>query len=275
MWRKVAAAVVTAIVHCVWSYSALAGGWQGDDVIGAEASSTTDGDEGSRDDDSVRCEWGGDAVYGAGTSYTHDLNTFIHADARLWRINYATGEAWVRSHRTCTQDGVVVSTSLGWRQVSAPDPRILAQSVYDEVVRQIPLPEPALSPVGPGFVNLGMWLAVVEPDPISLTATAGAVWATTSAELVSTTFDMGDGTIVTCEGAGDPIPDAARESIEASPTCGHTYTTLNSREPFDVTITSTWRVSWSGSGGVGGDLGTLDRTATLEYRVLEIQTVGS
>jgi hypothetical protein len=146
--------------------------------------------------------------------------------------------------------------------------------LYDEVVRQVPLPEPALSPVGPGFVNLGMWLGVAEPEPIAVTATAGSVWATTSAELVSTTFDMGDGTTVVCDGAGDPIPESELESLEPSPVCGHTYTGVNGRKPFVVTITSTWRVSWTGSGGAGGDLGSLDRSSSIEYRVLEIQTVG-
>ena len=166
------------------------------------------------------------------------------------------------------------ASALGWRRVVAPDPGVLAESVYDEVVRQVPVPEPELSPVGPGFVNLGMWLAVAEPEVVSVTARAGSVWATTSAALVSTTFDMGDGTVVICDGAGDPIPESKMDAVEASPVCGHTYTGVNGREPFVVTITSSWRVWWVGSGGAGGELGTLDRSSTLEYDVREIQTVG-
>jgi hypothetical protein len=175
---------------------------------------------------------------------------------------------------TCQRGGEVTFDGTDWRRVTAPDPRVLAESVHDEVVRQVPVPEPALSPVGPGFVNLGMWLAVAEPEPISVTATAGDVWATTSAELVSTTFDMGDGNVVECDGAGDPIPTSQLDTVEQSPVCGHTYTGHNDRAPFVVTITSTWQVSWVGSGGAGGDLGTLDRSSSHEYQVLEIQTVG-
>lgn len=203
------------------------------------------------------------------------MYVFAYIDQLYWRIRPSTGETWVQAWRVCTRDGEEVSSTLDWRRVTAPDPRVLAESVYDEVVRQVPVPEPALSPVGPGFVNLGMWLAVTEPAPISVTATAGSVWATTSAELESTTFDMGDGTVVVCDGAGDPIPESQMDSLEPSPVCGHTYTGINGREPFVVTITSTWRVSWNGSGGVGGDLGGLDRASTIQYEVLEIQTVGN
>jgi hypothetical protein len=109
---------------------------------------------------------------------------------------------------------------------------------------------------------------------VSVTARAGGVWATTSAELVSTSFVMGDGAEVVCDGVGDPIPASMMESLEPSPVCGHTYTSVNEREPFEVVITSTWRVSWVGSGGVGGDLGSLERESRLAYEVLEIQTVG-
>ena len=164
----------------------------------------------------------------------------------------------------CRRGDDVTFDGTDWRRVTAPDPGVLGESLYDEVVRQIPPPEPALSPVGPGFVNLGMWLAVTEPSAISATATAGDVWATTSAQLESTTFDMGDGTVVVCEGAGDPIPSSQLESTEPSSVCGHTYTDVNGREPFVVTITSTWRVAWTGSGGAGGDLDAC-RTDTLHH----------
>lgn len=250
-------------------------GWISDDGLGAGAGS---GDQ-TGDPDStapvVTCEWGGDQTfYGSGRTETVDY-VYAYIDQLSWRIRPSTGEVWVQSWRLCFEGDVLVSSTLDWRRVSAPNPRVLAEGVYDEVVRQIPVPVPALSPVGPGAVHLGMWLAVAEPAPISVTARAGDVWATTSAELVSTTFDMGDGTVVVCDGAGDPIPESQLDSVEASPVCGHTYTDHNDRTPFTVTITSTWRVAWTGSGGAGGDLGTLDRTSSLDYRVLEIQTVGS
>jgi hypothetical protein len=220
------------------------------------------------------CSWGVDQQYQKAGRSQIGRYVFAYVDLLWWRLDPSTGEAWVRSWKTCQRGGEVTFDGTDWRRVTAPDPRVLAESVHDEVVRQVPVPEPALSPVGPGFVNLGMWLAVAEPEPISVTATAGDVWATTSAELVSTTFDMGDGNVVECDGAGDPIPTSQLDTVEQSPVCGHTYTGHNDRAPFVVTITSTWQVSWVGSGGAGGDLGTLDRSSSHEYQVLEIQTVG-
>ena len=111
--------------------------------------------------------------------------------------------------------------------------------------------------------------------PISVTARAGNVWATTRGELVSTTFDFGNGDVVTCDGFGDPIPPSKADSIDESPVCGYTYRDVSPDGAYPLTITSTWAVSWVGSGGSGGDLGTLDRTTTVDYEVLEIQTVGT
>lgn len=265
---------LAALTMAALGETALADGFVFEDGVGASAESSSESTAGRSLESEVVCNWGDSpAYYRTGRSSSGEY-VYVFLDQNYWRLQPATGEVWVQTWRVCRRDGEVVSNTLAWRRVVGPDPRVLAESLYDEVVRQVPLPDPALSPVGPGFVNLGMWLAVVEPAPVSVTATAGSSWATTSAELESTTFDMGDGSVVVCAGAGDPIPPAQLDSLDPSPECGHTYTGVNGRRPFEITITSRWRVSWVGSGGAGGDLGTLDRSATLDYRVLEIQTVG-
>jgi hypothetical protein len=271
---------VTAVVVAVGGLlvgtatQAAPSGSVGGGGIGASAGSESPSEVPDTTNPATVCTWGADQLhYGSGRT-TSGGHVFAYIDQLYWRINPMTGEVWVQSLRVCRQEGVVVSTGLGWRRVVAPDPRVLGESLYDEVVEQVPVPVPALSPVGPGFVNLGMWLAVVEPERVSVTARAGSVWATTSAELVSTRFEMGDESVVVCDGAGDPIPVSALGSVEASPVCGHTYRGVNGGVPFEVTVTSTWRVWWVGSGGAGGELGTLDREAELDYEVREIQTVG-
>lgn len=274
---RLAVGVLLALGVALMGSDALAGpsGSVGDEGVAASAGTPTSvSDVPATTVPVVVCEWAADQEYYGSGRTDSGVYVYTYIDRLYWRIFPSTGEVWVQAWRVCRDGTEVVSSTLDWRRVVAPDPAVLAESVYDEVVRQVPVPEPALSPVGPGFVNLGMWLAVVEPAPISVTATAGGVWATTTAELVSTSFDMGDGTVVACDGAGDAIPPSEMESLEQSPVCGHTYTGVNERRPFQVTITSTWRVSWAGSGGVGGDLGTLERSSLLEYQVLEIQTVG-
>lgn len=262
---------VLLLCNSVWA----GGGIDGDSIV-ADVSSTAREVVPGPTVPPVICEWGSDQVHFRNGRSESGEYRYTYIDLLYWRFRPATGEIWVQSMRICRQDGVQVSSGLEWRPVSGPDPEVLADTLYDEVTEQVPLPRPDLSPVGPGFVNLGMWLAVEEPAPISVTARAGAVWATTTASLESTTFDMGDGTVVTCDGAGDPIPDSKLDSVDESDDCGHTYTTLGpDGEPFTVTITSTWHVTWVGSGGTGGDLGTLDRTSSVEYEVLEIQTVGT
>jgi hypothetical protein len=276
--RQLTLLAVLFVVSLGWPQSALAkpSGNSGTDGIGASAGSSTPSTSPVESTAPVvLCEWGSSPNYYSSGRSESGPYVYTYIDQLYWRIRPSTGEVWVQTQRICREGDQISSSTLEWRRVTAPDPEVLAQSLYDEVVRQVPVPEPALSPVGPGFVNLGMWLAVAEPPPISVTATAGTAWATTSAELVSTTFDMGDGTVVVCDGAGDPIPASEMESLEESPVCGHTYRGVNGREPFVVTITSSWRVSWVGSGGAGGELGALDRSSSLQYEVLEIQTVGS
>lgn len=257
------------------SQTVFADGFVFDDEIGAGVTSTTSDVVTSSTLPPVLCEWGADQLHYDGLRQEVGEYVYFFLDQRYWRMRPSTGEVWVQAWRNCYRGDELVSSGLEWRQVVSPDPEVLAEGVYDEVVRRIPAPVPQLDPPGPGFVQLGMWLAVVDPGPISVTAQVGGVWATTTASLVSTSFDMGDGTVVTCFGAGDPMPPSAAGSVEPSPECGHTYRHVNVGRPFPVVIVSTWRVWWVGSGGAGGELGSIDRPVAFDYRVLEIQTVGS
>ncbi len=148
-------------------------------------------------------------------------------------------------------------------------------ALYDRAVRDIDVPVPELSPVGPGYINLGMWMAVEDPGPYSVTASASpTTWVTVTAVLSETTFDMGNGEVVTCVGAGDPIPDNKLNSIEASRLCGYTFTARPDGNAVTITMTSSWSVSWTSSRGTGGTRAPISKSSTVEYQVLEIQTVG-
>jgi hypothetical protein len=200
---------------------------------------------------------------------------YFHIDARYWRAEPATGKLWVRATRICRQGDVQVSSDISWQLIGDPDPRIVADVLRDRQAKDLPLPDPELNPVGPGYVQLGMWLAVDDPGPESVTASATAgSWVTVTAQISETRFDMGNGDVVVCDGVGEPIPGWQLDSVDEGPNCGYTYRRLNDGEPYTITITTTWAVSFTSSRGTSGVLEPVTKTASFDYEVLEIQTVG-
>ena len=138
--------------------------------------------------------------------------------------------------------------------------------------RALVTPEATLSPPHRGIVNLETWLAVADPGPITVTAEVPGLSVTATAEIETTTWDMGNGDTVVCDGVGTPWTDGTDPSTPAP--CGYTYT-ARSTEPLQVTATLTWRASWQASDGTTGDLGTVDSAAfATAYPVHEIQTIG-
>jgi hypothetical protein len=194
----------------------------------------------------------------------------IWIDASWFRTSLSTGVFEQYMQRTCTPGGTVT----GWVPITDPDPRISIPETLVEVRRRVPAPAPDLSPTTRGVVNLGMWLAVQEPAESPVTARASAApgsWAETSATLQTTTFDLGNGDLVVCDGVGDPIPDSAKESIEPSPTCGYT---VRESGTLTITITSRWTVVSTTSNGDVVLQPDIVLSTTFDYRVIEIQTVG-
>ena len=206
------------------------------------------------------------------------LFEYRYIDQHFFRYRPSTGEAWIRMRYVCTDATGRTTTDYVWVGKADPDPRLLSESAFEQIKdKTVLVPVPALSPSSRGYVNLGMWLAIDEPreNPVSVTATAGNVSATTTAVLRQTLFDMGTGDPpIVCDGVGDPIPDDMLDSPEPSPVCGFTYVSTNDGVPYEVTVTAVWDVSWTSNIGLGGNLGVLERSTTVPYEVLQIQTVG-
>lgn len=199
-----------------------------------------------------------------------------YIDGTAYRISLTTNQVWARMYRSCTYpDGRVVSGNI-WVLVSDPDPVVFIDGTVDDVTRNVYAPRPALSPVTRGVVNLGMWLAVQPQVPVTAFASASpTTWAQTTATMRETTFDFGNGDSITCAGGGDPIPASAKDSIEQSPICGYTYRDTNGGEPYRLTITSTWSVVSTTSSGVVVNQPDIVLSTTIDYPVVEIQTVGA
>jgi hypothetical protein len=134
----------------------------------------------------------------------------------------------------------------------------------------------APDPSGSGLVGLPVWMwTTVTPNtwgPLTTSDSDGPLVVTLTVQAVSITWDMGDGTVLTCRNPGTPYEP--RYGHQPSPTCGHTYTAPSLSRPggvYPVTATTTWRASWSGGGQSGAF--TVLRQASTSVRIGELQVV--
>ncbi len=157
------------------------------------------------------------------------------------------------------------------------DVTVTVQDAIDDAVdrarRAVPAPtlDMSPSPEAGGIVNLGLWLALTGQEALTVRAEAGPHWAEATVTLASTSWSMGNGDVVTCDGAGTPIVDT--DVLDEGP-CGYTYRRSSPDDaPYRFSVTATWAVDYVSSGG-SGTAGTVDRTLSVDYDVDEIQTVG-
>jgi hypothetical protein len=142
---------------------------------------------------------------------------------------------------------------------AGPTPRDVAQIAIKQMdLRAIDMgitPEPG--PDSVGLVGMPVWMWAANPNnhtvgPITESASAGGITVTATAKLLRITWDMGDGTKVTCTTAGTPYK--ASYGNQKSPNCGHTYETSSSKQQdgkYTVTATSDWVITWEGAGQTG------------------------
>lgn len=167
----------------------------------------------------------------------------------------------------CDTEGENVSCSAeGTVNTVASPVQVAAQAM-----EQLPLPLPEIStapdPSSTALVGLPVWLWVEDHDwsEVSQTASAGSVTVTATATPDRVEWDMGDGSTVTCYSAGQPYTSGASSS------CTHTYERTSGQNPYQLTATVYWDISWSGGGSSGGQ--TLTRSSTSELSVDESQTI--
>jgi hypothetical protein len=160
-----------------------------------------------------------------------------------------------------------------------PAPGVLAQLA----VRYLVLPSPVIrSSPAPGDLQLTrlpvwLWISQAAWAPRSRTASVPGESVTATATPVTAAWRTGDGTTVICRGPG--IPYSSRYAPQsASPDCGHMYRSSSAGQPggaYHLTVTITWRVTWTGTGGAGGVLAPLSTTAAAAFRVAESQALNT
>jgi hypothetical protein len=110
---------------------------------------------------------------------------------------------------------------------------------------------------------------------VSVTASAGPVWATVTAAPNRLTFDPGDPAgpgPMSCGGDG---PTAAY--VAAVPgVCSYTYVNASSTSPFDgyhfvTSLTIDWSIAWTSSTGEGGQLAAYGTSSSAQLAVAEVK----
>jgi hypothetical protein len=156
-------------------------------------------------------------------------------------------------------------------------PAEVAQLAVEQMTLNGPEIGIAPEPGKTGLVGLPAWMWNDEGEtttgPQTVTASAGGVSVTATAEVDKVVWNMGDGSSVTCTEPGTPYE--ASYGKRESPDCGHVYSRTSKGESgnkYKITATATWTIHWEG----GGEIGELTQTRESDTAIAigELQVVG-
>lgn len=155
-----------------------------------------------------------------------------------------------------------------------PDVEAIARQVYAEVPLVVPEPHTSPPPDVPQLVGFPIWLWVDDLvwRDFSATAAVSGISVTVVARPASLEWDMGDGTVVSCQGPGAAWQEGDGDDSD----CSHTYQFVSADEPggrYRASVTVTWSVTWSASTGQAGTLPAASRSADFSLLVTERQAV--
>lgn len=231
-------------------------------------------------------------------------NGTISAGASYSRQGVRSGRSdctWTLANSGVTVDDV---GSLTW-------PRVIGETTYNLYLRRCPngdswveVPEVAPTDLLPGLLADLRSRSLPRPTPVfemldpefgwayvrtpldfraggeswrevSVTASAGPVWATVTAVPTVLTFDPGDPAgagPVACSGTAPVDPYVA-----ASPgACSYVFTNSSSTSPHDgyhflTTLSIEWSITWVSSGGGAGTFDPFTTSTTTELAVAEVK----
>jgi hypothetical protein len=157
-----------------------------------------------------------------------------------------------------------------------PTPAQLAQTARDQL--RLPSPQIQANPAGEQLVDLPTWLWLDRGGwgRVSATASVPGVSVTAMARPMSVVWTMGDGSSVTCTGAGTPYGSSGNPE-RSSPDCGHVYRSSSAGQPgsaFAVAATVHWMVTWAGAGQTG-TFPDMTTTSNAAFRVAESQALNN
>jgi hypothetical protein len=160
--------------------------------------------------------------------------------------------------------------------VSGPSAEAIARQVYDEVPLVVPQPHTSPPADAQQLVGFPVWLWVDGTVWRSFEAHASIAGVSVSvvAQPKTLTWDMGDGTSLSCAGPGIAWTDATPDGQQSE--CSHVYQFVSDRQPsgrYPARVTVAWTVTWSASTGESGTLPEASRSTTFSLDVGERQAV--
>ena len=203
---------------------------------------------------------------------------------------HGVGWVWVKEHvgdliPECVVGAIYVCpgpqdvTALADEPAAATAPtEAQVRNMVTHVLVQLQVPRPVIN-LGPdpsvnewnmAVVGYPLWLWTSEAPARSASITAYGYTFVLNARRDSVTFDLGDGTTLSCA-TTTAWPGSSAIGVP-SPTCGHTYTTPSlPAGAYTITATAHWTVHWSAL-GYSGDI-AMPLTTSRTVRVGELQSL--
>ncbi|WP_328378781.1 hypothetical protein OHB13_26950 [Streptomyces sp. NBC_00440] len=203
----------------------------------------------------------------------------------MWWGPQFNDDASLADQMKCDKDPFWVKKGETPDVPEAIKPETLAGLAYQQM--QVPGTKVSLAPAGASKVNLPTWAWLDKADfkPISVTASLDVggfhAEATTTATADSLSLDPGtdDAQVLpesgrcAINGDGSIGEPYARGKGNQTPPCGVVYQRSSGGGTFDLRSTATWKISWTGTGGAGGDLPDGEYGDDQPVTVQEIQAV--
>ncbi|MCX4549011.1 hypothetical protein [Streptomyces sp. NBC_01500] len=201
-----------------------------------------------------------------------------------WWTSYANEDGFPPGWDSCTKPSFWVDTGAAppADYPQAVTPEILAHLAYAQI--RVPDTKVNLAPANDTKVNLPTWAWLDKTNfkPVSVTAYVPGVRATTTAKPISMKLEPGTADAELYPSSGECTFGAdgsigtpyAKGDADKTPPCGLTYLRASGDNgPYQLKATITWKISWTGTGGAGGDLPDGTFGTTQDVTVQEIQAI--
>lgn len=208
------------------------------------------------------------------------------ADEGNWWVAVQDPDRWMEPEaQNCNKDPFWVENGDPPNVPNAVTPQVLAELAYSRT--KVPATEVALAPENVTKVNLPTWawLDKATFKEVSVTAQLNVgglnIQATTTAKPLSLKLEPGTTDAETYPASGECAINAdgsigepyAKGKAEQTPPCGLTYLRSSGEGTYKLQATVTWEITWTGTGGAGGNLPNGEFGNDQPVTVQEIQSV--